>query len=102
MVTAVGAAPAVAADGDGAACGHVLGLDIGGTKLAAGVVDATGRVAVVRRRADATRRAGPERGLERLFELGRRAVADAGVDVGRDRGRRDRLRRPARLRRAAS
>jgi len=57
---------------------HVLGLDIGGTKLAAGVVDADGRVAsfeVTATLADE----GPAAGLARLFELGRRAVEAAGV-----------------------
>jgi glucokinase len=56
----------------------VLALDIGGTKLAAGVVDGSGHthsflVAPTR----------PERGarpvLERLFALGRRAVAESGL-----------------------
>jgi len=54
-----------------------LALDIGGTKLAAGVVDDTGRVhsfVVAPSRAD-----GPERGLERLFALGRDAVDGSGV-----------------------
>lgn len=57
----------------------VLGLDIGGTKLAAGVVDADGAIRsfVV----ESTRpEEGPDRGLERLFELARRAVADAGIE----------------------
>lgn len=56
----------------------VLALDIGGTKLAAGVVDANGRVHsfVV----EPTHREGPDEALPRLFELGRRAVADSGVD----------------------
>lgn len=56
----------------------VLGLDVGGTKLAAGVVDAAGQVrsfAVARTHADR----GPEEGLERLFELGRGAVAASGI-----------------------
>src|SRR4051794_35579140 len=57
----------------------VLGLDIGGTKLAAGVVDGNGVVhsfVVAPSRADE----GPEPTLERLFELGRQAVAESGVD----------------------
>ena len=57
----------------------VLGLDIGGTKLAAGVVDGAGRVLsflVEPTLADQ----GPDRGLDRLFELGRRAVAQSGLD----------------------
>jgi glucokinase len=58
----------------------VLGLDIGGTKLAAGVVDRNGVVhsfVVAPTRVDE----GAESGLERLFELGRRAIADSGVDA---------------------
>ena len=67
------------ADGEGApAARTVLGLDIGGTKIAAGVVAADGSVrGFVTAPTDAER--GPEDGLERLFELGRRAVAEAGV-----------------------
>ena len=55
-----------------------LALDIGGTKLAAGVVDETGRVhsfVVAPSYADR----GPARGLERLFDLGRKAVDGSGV-----------------------
>ena len=67
---------------DGSAPGepvHVLGLDIGGTKLAAGVVDSTGRVHSFL--VEATRaEEGPESGLERLFELGRAAVDEAALD----------------------
>ncbi len=57
----------------------VLALDIGGTKLAAGVVESSGRVRsflVESTLADQ----GPERGLARLFELGRRAVGESGLD----------------------
>lgn len=74
---AVGAAESVT-DGSRSASRHVLGLDVGGTKLAAGVVDDAGAVrsfAVESTRAEE----GPERGLERLFGLGRRAVDEAGV-----------------------
>jgi glucokinase len=56
----------------------VLALDIGGTKLAAGVVDGSGRVhsfAVEPSHADQ----GPDRVLPRLFALGRRVVAESGV-----------------------
>jgi glucokinase len=66
---------------DGAATqprGPVLGLDIGGTKLAAGVVEPDGSVqgfAVVP--AEAQR--GPDDSLARLFELGRAALVEAGV-----------------------
>jgi glucokinase len=67
----------------------VLALDIGGTKLAAGVVDASGSVRsflVVPSRADE----GPEHVLARLFDLGRSAVAQSelgwdaidGVGIG--------------------
>jgi glucokinase len=56
----------------------VLGLDIGGTKLAAGVVAGDGKVlsfTVTSTNAEE----GPERGIERLFELGRKAVAESGL-----------------------
>ena len=56
----------------------VLGLDIGGTKIAAGVVAADGSVqGFVSAPTEADR--GPEDGVERLLELGRRAVAESGV-----------------------
>jgi len=58
----------------------VLALDLGGTKAAAGVVDGGGRVLsflVEPTRAEE----GPERGLARLFDLGRRAVHEAGHEV---------------------
>jgi glucokinase len=57
----------------------VLALDIGGTKLAAGVVDANGHVhsfVVEPSRAHE----GPDAALPRLFELGRRAVAESGLE----------------------
>ena len=56
----------------------VLGLDIGGTKLAAGVVEPTGTIRsfVVQPTASDE---GVERVLERLFELGRDAVAESGI-----------------------
>ena len=72
--------PAQSAVGrDGSAAAYVLALDIGGTKLAAAVVDRAGRVqsfALESTLADE----GPERGLERLFQLGRAAVAQSGRD----------------------
>ncbi len=76
---AVGSSAAVADGGDLARAGYVLGLDIGGTKLAAGVVDSAGGVRsfVVE---STNAEDGPERGIERLFELGRAAVREAGID----------------------
>ena len=76
---AVGSRRAVT-DGSGArAEADVLGLDIGGTKLAAGVVGPAGRVLsfVVE---PTHSEEGAERGLDRLFALGRRAVAESGAD----------------------
>ena len=72
-------APAAVGDGtDPARRGPVLGLDIGGTKIAAGVVDEVGSVhGFVVEPTEALR--GPDDGLARLFALGRRAVAEAGV-----------------------
>ena len=58
----------------------MLALDIGGTKLAAGVVDGSGRVRSFVVEATLAEQ-GSERGLARLFELGRRALADAGLDA---------------------
>jgi glucokinase len=77
-MTAMGEAAAVA--GDGASGVHVLGLDIGGTKLAAGVVDPAGHVLSFELESTLAEE-GPERGLARLFDLGRRAVAAAGLDM---------------------
>jgi glucokinase len=57
----------------------VLALDIGGTKLAAGVVDESGRVhSFVVTPSEAER--GPRIVLPRLFDLGRRAVTESGQD----------------------
>lgn len=78
-MTAVGAPDAVADGSVAAPAPYVLGLDIGGTKLAVGVVDEAGGVRSFL--AESTRaEEGPERGLERLFELGRRAIAEAGLE----------------------
>ena len=56
----------------------VLALDIGGTKLAAGVVDDSGRVhSFLVSPTHAAR--GLEQGLDRLWELGRQAVEESGV-----------------------
>ena len=58
--------------------GAVLGLDIGGTKIAAGVVDADGGVhGFVVAPTEVER--GPGDGSRRLFELGRRAVDESGI-----------------------
>jgi glucokinase len=77
-MTALRTAEAPAEGPVAASASHVLGLDIGGTKLAAGVVDEAGAVRSFL--VESTRpEEGPDRGLERLFELGRRAVAEAGV-----------------------
>src|SRR3954449_13425040 len=81
MVASVGATPAVGTDGtETAARGPVLGLDIGGTKIAVGVVDDNGSV-LSYLRAPSNPEQGSDEGLRRLFELGRRAVAEAGVDI---------------------
>ena len=80
MATA-GAEAALADDGAAVSPrGPMLGLDIGGTKLAAGVVDVDGAVhgfAV----APSEPGRGPGEGLARLFELGRGALEDAGVAI---------------------
>lgn len=67
------------ASGDGTDA-PVLGLDIGGTKLAAGVVDEAG-VLHSFEVAPTPAHNGPERALELLFELGRTAVAESGLTV---------------------
>lgn len=71
---------AVAVGADGAAVARaVLGLDIGGTKIAAGVVDPEGGVhGFVTAPTDAA----PETGVARLFELGRRAMSESALDIG--------------------
>jgi len=77
-VSAIGAANAVAHGPVAARSGLALAFDIGGTKVAAGVVDRSGTVhAFV---VQPTRPAeGPERVLARLFELGRTAVDGSGT-----------------------
>src|SRR3954463_7736421 len=81
MVASVGATPAVGTGGtEPAARGPVLGLDIGGTKIAVGVVDDQGSV-LSYLRAPSNPERGPGESLGRLFELGHQAVADAGVDI---------------------
>jgi glucokinase len=76
MATAAGSVSAFAGE-DPRRPAAVLGLDIGGTKLAAGVVDRTGNVHsfVVAPHAQH----GPDAGLEQLFALGRDAVAESGM-----------------------
>jgi glucokinase len=57
----------------------VLGLDVGGTKLAAGVVGADGTV-LSSRQAPSHADRGPDQMIARHIELGRQAVSAAGVD----------------------
>jgi glucokinase len=75
-VTSVDVPEAVAADGVRGR--SVLGLDIGGTKFAAGVVGAQGVVHGFSVTPTEVER-GPEDGTRRLLALGRRAVEDSGV-----------------------
>jgi glucokinase len=56
----------------------VLALDIGGTKLAAGVVDDSGHVYSFAA-APTQPEQGAEEGLARLWELGRQAVKESGI-----------------------
>jgi glucokinase len=70
-------ADAAGVDGEGVVRA-VLGLDIGGTKIAAGVVDADGGVHGFVRAPSAQ---SSEEGVPRLFELGRRAVAESGLEI---------------------
>jgi glucokinase len=69
----------VANEGSTDARSPVLALDIGGTKLAAGVVDRSGRVHSFVVEPSAAER-GPDEVLPRLFDLGRRAVAESGTE----------------------
>lgn len=56
----------------------VVALDIGGTKLAVGVLSADGALASFL--VEPTRREeGPDRTLRRLFDMGHRALAEAGI-----------------------
>jgi glucokinase len=78
-VAVAGSLAAVGGDGAGAASpGAVLAFDIGGTKLAVGVVDPAGAVRSFLVEPTHAEQ-GPAQGLGRLFELGRRAVADSGL-----------------------
>ncbi|HVX45909.1 MAG TPA: ROK family protein [Mycobacteriales bacterium] len=56
----------------------ILGFDIGGTKLAAGIVTAQGEV-LASRSSPTRREEGPAAVLDRLFRLGRSALKTAGV-----------------------
>jgi glucokinase len=73
-------APAVESTGAGllGVPGYVLALDIGGTKLAAGVVRPDGRMSSFQVVPSRTA-LGPDVVLEDLFALGRQAVAESGV-----------------------
>src|SRR5690242_20096017 len=75
--SAIGLATAGTIEAAGA---HVIGIDIGGTKLAVGVADAAGRLL-----ASGRVPTDPERGmrnaLERLVDLCKQTIAEAGVPV---------------------
>jgi len=73
--SAAGARPRGSAAG---AAPFILGLDIGGTKLAAGVAGEDGRV-LSREVIPARTEEGPEAMIARLVELGRRVLAASGV-----------------------
>lgn len=59
---------------------YVLGIDIGGTKLAAGVVTLTGEQ-LSQDRVPTLAAEGPAKVIERLIELSRRTVALAGISM---------------------
>ncbi len=61
----------------------VLGLDIGGTKLAAGLVDPDGRVLSLLRAPTPAARAGWRQAVDDLFALGHRAIEMAGASQAR-------------------
>lgn len=61
--------------------GLVLGLDIGGTKLAAGVVDSSGGILSLVRVPTPNAQAGWRPGVDALFTLGRRAMESAGIEA---------------------
>lgn len=61
--------------------GPILGIDIGGTKLAAGVATADGEVLAHGRRPSGAAD-GPDAMIERTVELARAVVADAGLSLG--------------------
>jgi len=78
MHSAASALPAVGDGRHGSGQTVVLALDIGGTKLAAGIVDPSGHVHSFLV-APTLGEQGPERVLERLWELGREAREASGV-----------------------
>jgi glucokinase-like ROK family protein len=59
----------------------ILGLDIGGTNLAVGVATADGRIQAHTREASRAHE-GPDAMIDRLIQMGRAAVATAGLEVG--------------------
>jgi glucokinase len=80
---ASGPVPLVARAGHGPTADDlVLGLDIGGTKLAAGVVAGDGRV-LSQLTIPARKLEGPDRMIARLVDLGREAVDVSGVEWSR-------------------
>jgi glucokinase len=58
----------------------ILGIDIGGTKLAVGVADREGRL-LSQRRAPSDAVEGPDSMIERAVAMARAAVADAGLEL---------------------
>lgn len=66
------------ASGSSGSSGSALALDIGATKLAAALVDGTGR-AIRWSSRPTLRDEGPDRVVRRLLELGERTVADATI-----------------------
>ncbi|HET7045643.1 MAG TPA: ROK family protein [Gaiellaceae bacterium] len=78
MTASTGTSVAVDGRGSDRTRAPVLGLDIGGTKLAAGVVDGDGHVRSFLVEPSEPAR-GPDEVLPRLFELGRRATEESGV-----------------------
>lgn len=58
----------------------IVGVDIGGTKLAVGIIDDSGRV-VVRRECATEPARGPISGLERISRMVREAALEAGATV---------------------
>jgi glucokinase len=61
--------------------GPILGIDIGGTKLAVAVATSAGEV-LAERRAASRAREGPDAMIGRAVEMAREAVADAALELG--------------------